>query len=341
MTVKVSDADGVQGVTLGYQDVAPGAYVRATDATYETAWTQLAMRDGGIDGDDLAGDDVFTAVIPGAVQQHRHLVRYRVTLSDTAGLSQRVPYEDDLRRNFAYFVHDGVPAWTGADNPGTTSPVTFPTNVTANALPVYHLLALEDDVVKCQYNSGYKDTRFYGTMVYDGRVYDHIQFKVRGEYSTYQSGKNKWRFYFNRGDDFQAGDNYGKPYKTAFRRMNFNGCSSPWVPANRGMAGLDESLSYRLYELAGVTAPKTHFVHLRVIDDVDEAPASQYGGDLWGLYIAVEHIDGRFLDERGLPDGNTYKIAGDNGEKRNQGPTHSEDNSDWNTFRNTTSTSST
>jgi len=339
VTVKVTDPDGVQDVALEYQPVAPGAYVRATDAAYKSGWSTLTMHDDGTGGDALAADDVYTAVIPGAVQQHRRLVRYRVTMSDTTGLAQRVPYDDDLRRNFAYFVYDGVPAWTAADAPGTTAPVTYPTNLMAGALPVYHLVALEDDVEKCQYNSGYKDTRFYGTMVYDGRVYDHIQFKVRGEYSTYRSGKNKWRFYFNPGDDFQARGNGDRKYKTAFRRMNFNGCSSPWVAANRGMAGLDEAVSYRLYELAGVKASKTHFVHFRIVDDADEAPADQYTGDLWGLYIAVEHIDGRFLDERDLPDGNTYKIAGSNGEKRNQGPTQSEDSSDWNTFRNATSTS--
>ena len=341
ITAKVTDPEGVQSVVLEYQVVDPGAYVRAIDAAYDAGWSTLPMLDDASGGDVLAGDDVYTAVIPPEHQLHRSLVRYRITVADTTGLSQRVPYEDDLSRNFSYFTYDGVPAWSGADQPGTTSAATFPTNVMENSLPVYHLLAQEDDVMKCQYNSSYKEIRFYGTLVYDGNVYDHIQFRVRGEYSTYRSGKNKWRFYFNRADHFQARDNYGEKYKTKFRRLNFNACASPWIPVNRGMAGLDEAFSYRIHELAGVQSSKTHFTHFRIIDRAEEtSPTDQYEGDLWGLYLSVEHIDGRFLDERDLPDGNTYKIAGSSGIKKNQGPTQSEDSSDWNAFRNTTSTSS-
>ncbi|MCP4250985.1 MAG: hypothetical protein GY778_28440, partial [bacterium] len=74
----------------------------------------------------------------------------------------------------------------------------------------------------------------------------------------------------------------------------------------------------------------------RLEDAADEVPADQYAGDLWGLYLAVEHPDGRFLDEHGLPDGNNYKIR--NGAlKKNQGPTQPLDNSDWNSFWNSSS----
>ena len=44
-------------------------------------------------------------------------------------------------------------------------------------------------------------------------------------------------------------------------------------------------------------APRTHYLSFRVIDAAAEAPATQY--------MAVESIDGSFLDERGLPDGST------------------------------------
>ena len=333
ISAKVTSPQGVQDVALEYQLVAPGAYVRATDAAYNEGWISLAMVDDGTEGDIMASDDVYSATIPASIQLHRHLVRYRITVADTTGLSQRVPYEDDLRRNFSYFVYDGVPAWTGANDPGTSPEETFSTNVMANALPVYHLLAIEEDVLKCQYNRGYEETHFYGTLVYDGQVYDHIQFKVRGEWDPYVSGKNKWRFYFNQADDLVARDNYGHEYEHGIRHLNFNGCASPWLPANRGMAGLDEAGSFRMCELAGMLSPSTHYAHFRVIDDSEEAPENdQYGGDLWGLYLAIEHIDGRFLDERDLPDGNTYKIIAGGEVKRNQGATQSEDSSDWDAF---------
>ncbi|HEY6562857.1 MAG TPA: CotH kinase family protein, partial [Pirellulaceae bacterium] len=92
-------------------------------------------------------------------------------------------------------------------------------------------------------------------------------------------------------------------------------------------------MSYRLFELAGIPSPRTHYVHFRVVDEAGETGGTQYIGDLWGLYLAVEQPDGSFLDDRGLPDGNVYKIEGSNGDKKHQGKTQPLDTSDWNAFR--------
>jgi len=334
ISAKVTDPDGVAYVTLSYQLVDPGSYIRKTDAAYELPanWTNLAMNDNGLNGDAAAGDATWSVTVPASLQVHRRLVRYRITVEDSLTHSVRVPYTDDGQPNFAYFVYDGVPAWTGAKEPGVTPATNVPAEVMANALPVYHLVADATDVVNCQYNGGYDGVRMWGTMVYDGRVYDHIQFYNRGEVSTYESGKNKWRFRFNRTRDFRARSIYGKRYKTDWKTMNFNSCASPWVASNRGMAGIDEAVPHRLYQLAGVPSSHTHWIHFRVVDAVDEAPPDQYAGDLWGLYFAVEHPDGHFLDERDLPDGNTYKIWNGTGNKKNQGPTQPLDNSDWDAF---------
>ena len=32
--------------------------------------------------------------------------------------------------------------------------------------------------------------------------------------------------------------------------------------------------------------------------------------DYYGLYLAIEQMDGQFLDQNGMPDGNLYKIEG-------------------------------
>ena len=67
---------------------------------------------------------------------------------------------------------------------------------------------------------------------------------------------------------------------------------------NRGMAGMDESLSFRIHQLAGAVAPNTNYLHFRVIDNaVETSPTDQYTGDLWGLYLAIEEIDGGLLVE--------------------------------------------
>jgi hypothetical protein len=308
ITAKVSDPDGVASVTLHHRVVDPGSYVRLSDAAYETGWTDVPMVDDGTGGDLLANDSIFTAVLPAAMQRHRRLVRYRITVADSLGQSVRLPYADDPQPNFAYFVYDGIPDWSGADRPGVTPVETFGPEV-MNAVPAYHLIAVEADVLASQFNAGSRHTHFYGTLVHDDEVYDHIQFNIRGEYSTYVVGKNKWRIRFRRGHWFKARDNFGNRLASGWKHLKFNAGGAPWTHGNRGMAGVEECLSFRLFGLAGVPSSRTHYFQLRVIDDAREAdPRNQYGGDLWGLYYAVERPDGGFLEDRELPDGNVYKL---------------------------------
>jgi hypothetical protein len=340
ITVKATDTNSVAAVTLNYQLNVPGQYIRKTDPAYNNSWVSATMRDDGTNGDLVAGDSIFSAIIPANLNVHRTLIRYRISANDSLGNSVRAPYADDESPNFAYFVYNGAPAWRGASRPGATPVQEFPASL-MNSLPTYHLLANQTDVSNSQWNGSYDTVRMWGTLVYDGEVYDHIQFHNRGEGSTYNTGKNKWRFHFNRARDFQPRDNYGRRYKSTWKVMNFDACASPWAAVNRGMAGLDESISYRLYELAGVPGSKTHYLQFRIIDNATEASAtSQYEGDLWGLYMAIEQPDGRFLDERDLPDGNVYKIEG-GGDKKNQGPTQPTTTSDWNAFASASRTTQT
>jgi hypothetical protein len=355
ITAKITDTDGVGTVTLSYQLVNPGAYIRKTDPAYATTWTNVPMFDDGTNGDAIAGDRIYTAVLPAALQTHRRLVRYRITAADVFGTSATAPYSDDECPNFAYFVYNGLPAWSGAFRPGDAAPYgtvnTYPATL-LDDLPVYHLITNETDVLNSQYSSSFNHARMLGTIVYDGKVYDHINYNNRGEASTYVSGKNKWRFRFARARDFRAKDNLGQPYEETWDAMSFNGCASPWVPMHRGMSGMDEAVSHRLYDLAGVPTQRPHWIHFRVIRRASEvntagvtvsdpiAPGGttngQYSGDLWGLEQAFDDIDGSFLDERHLPDGNVYAIGGTT-EKKHQGDAHPTDFSDWTTFQNNNS----
>lgn len=330
VTAKITDPQGVGTVTLDYQIVDPGAYIRLTDTNYDTSWTSVTMTDNGSTGDALAGDSIYSVALPASLQQHRRLVRYRIHFADISGSSDVAPYPDDEQPNFAYFTYNGVPSWTGSFTPSTTVE-TFP-NTLMDDMPVYQLLAQAGDVTSSQYG-GADGVHQKGTFIYDGKIYDHIDFENRGEASTYVSGKNKWRFHFNRARRFAPRDNWGQKYGKDWSKLNFQSISSPWAAVNRGMAGLDEAPTMRLYGMAGLPSPRNHYFSFRVIDDATEASgSSQYEGDLWGLYLAMEQPNGSFLDERNLADGNIYKIEGGAGDKKEQGNTQVTSSSDWNSF---------
>ena len=318
---RVTDPDGVAEVILSYQIVAPGSYIRRSDPDYELGWIELPMSDTEDDGN-------FTAVIPAS--SHRDLVRYRITSADGSETAVRAPFLDDNQPNFAFFVYDGVPEWTGANQPGTDAAATFSRDL-LNKLPTYHLIANATDVTNSQYVTAFNNVRFFGTLVYDGEVYDHIEFEVGGTGSTYLSGKNKWRIYFNPARDIEVRDNYGRRYEESWNKLTMNSCASTRAAGHRGIAGMDESLSFRVHQLAGSLSPNTSYLHFRVIDDaVETSPTDQYNGDLWGLYLAIEEIDGALLDTRDLPDGNIYRI--ENGDRENRAKGQPTDSSDWSLF---------
>ncbi len=342
ITAKVTDPDGVMAVKLLYQTVDPGDYIAIDMPAYRSGWQTLDMHDDGLAGDLIAHDDVYTMQLPASVQTHRRLVRYRIFVVDNQGNNATVPYSDDPQPNFAYFVYDGVPAWSGAirpDSGGEMGEVVEYSPEVLTSLPVYHLIADHQDVVDALYMPGAKagqysgsDYRWRGTIVYDGVVYDHIRFRARGGVWRYSMGKNMLKADFLRGHYFQARDDYGRPYDTTWDKLNFSACIQQGDYQHRGEQGMFEAAAFKFFNRMGVEAPRTNWVHFRVIDDADEFGATQYDGDFWGLYMTIEQMDGRFLDEHDLPDGNLYKMEGGTGELNNQGPTAATDKSDLNAF---------
>jgi hypothetical protein len=337
VTAKITDPQGVGSVTLHYQIVAPGNYIELTDAAYTNAanWINLAMNDAGGNGDALAGDSIYTAVIPASVQQHRRLIRYRLIATDGVGSSVTVPYADDPQPNFAYFCYNGVPAWSGAIQPGAGAAagavVAYDTN-TMRRLPSVHLIAKSNSVANATWFSRYWGDLYLwgGTLVYDGKVYDHVHYRARGGGWRYAMVKNMWKFDLNRGHDLQMRDGYGKKFKTKWTKLNLGACIQQEWFQHRGEQGMFESVGSRLFQLAGVESFNTSFLQFRVIDGAAEAGADQYEGDFWGLYLGVEQEGGRFLDEHDLPDGNFYKMENGTGELNNLSPTGPTDKSDLN-----------
>lgn len=343
ITVKATDPGGVSSVSLDYQIVEPGDYIKITDPRYQTSWTTLPMRDDGTNGDALAGDDIFSTVIPASVQAHRRLVRYRLTATDSATHSVTAPYADDPQPNFAYFVYNGIPDYTGKATP-TSPDVTYNFNTLPplqRKVSVYQLITTRNDHVSAQSipNSstgqyGGSDYLWQGTLVYDGVVYDHIRFRARGGVWRYAMGKNMWKFDFNRGHRLEARDSLGKEYPHSWSKLNFSSLIQQGDFQQRGEQGLFEGAGFRLHNLAGNAAPNTHFVHFRIIEGTSEngTPGNQFDTDFQGLYLAVEQMDGQFLDQHKLPDGNLYKMEGGTGELNNQGPDQPKNKSDLNAF---------
>jgi hypothetical protein len=308
-----------KGVTLEYQIVEPGDYITFNDPRYRSNWQALSMEKAAVT------DSEFKVQVPGAVQTHRRLIRYRLKVTGTDGKSLSVPTAGDAEPNFAYFVFNGLPPWRGAIQPRSGDPrrseaVEFGTNVMGQ-VQTYFLFGKAREIESATwYEQSYeKEYKYTGTFVAGGKVYDHIRYRNRGGVWRYAMGKNMWKIDFNKGHKFQARDDYGQKYKSKWAKLNLRSCIQQGDYGRRGEQGMYESVGFRLFNLAGVDAPKTHWITLRIVDGKDETPADQYKGDFWGLYLAIENEDGHFLEEHGLPDGNLYKMMFGQGELSNQG----------------------
>ena len=325
VTAKVTDPHGVASVVLHYQVVAPGKFipsylpltlaqldanpfaVPAVNPAFEAAtnWLALVMRDDGLDGDETAGDDLYTAMVP--VQPNRTLVRYRITCADTFGAARRAPFEDDPSLNFAFFVYDGVPAYGGI---AASNLVT---------VPIYFLITRNEDFEICTAydpanqipqtkGSLANEARFVfnwpGAIVYDGEVYDHIRYRLRGANGRYQPGKRNFRIKFNDGRALAARDEFGNAYPRKWRFLN-----TAKGQSNRQTLtfALNEYVNYFLLNKVGVPSPHSFYFHWRVVRGPQEAP-DLYNGDFYGLSWAQENYDAEFLETHNLPKGNLYKL---------------------------------
>jgi pimeloyl-ACP methyl ester carboxylesterase len=302
-------AAGTSRPRLQLQAVAPGKYIRKSDPAYEKEWAELAMHDDGRDGDAKAGDGVYSALVPASYQRYRWLVRYRVVATDAAGKTVRAPGTDDECLNFAWWCDAGPAAWSGASHPGKTPRLTFSPEF-LGTLQSLTLLTRADDVTRSQWDGAAHRQKQQGTLIYRGVVYDHIQYSNRGQGSAYLAGKNKWGLKLNRGHHAPFFDHDGVPWPAAVSGLHLNpGCSTPYLPVLRGVAGLDEVMSMRAYRLAGVPSPPATWAQWRVVTGADEVSArDQYEGDLWGLYAVIGDMKPRLLADDRLPDGLSVSI---------------------------------
>lgn len=331
VTAEINDSDGMTSVRLLYQVVPPGQYIPLNDPAYQTTWTAIAMQP--------QGDGTWRVQLPAALSKHRTLVRYRIEATDRGNRRVIVPYADDPQPNFAFLVYQGLPIYPSRLRPD--DPLVNFDFTAMRPLPTYIFLGKGDDISNAffmppsTWPSGHMgdDYLWRGTLVYNGEVYDHVQYRARGGFARYATGKTTWKVNFNPGHRFQAYDNWGRPYPVKWDKLNLTSTMQQSHRNRRGEQGMFESMTQRLFQLAGVPASNTNWVQLRVIDSPYEISGSQYTGDFWGLYLAVEQIDGFFLERNGLPDGNIYKMENGSGELNNLGRAGPADKSDLNAFQ--------
>jgi hypothetical protein len=337
ITAKVSDPDGVASVKLLYQLVEPGNYLSASiplssadlkrlrpttpavlqpNPEFENPanWQTLEMKDDGAGKDALAADSIYTIEMPAF--KHRELVRYRIVIEDSLGASDRAPFADDPSLNFAYFVYSGVPDFVAQESVSNNDdPHTYPAEQ-LTTLPVYHVVTRNEDWRQCMAYTGTDQLakategaltyNWDGAFIYDGIVYDHIHYRLRGANGRHQgTGKRSMKFKFNRGSHLAAKDQNGEPYARTWRVL-----TTAKMFGNRGEPsfGLVESLNPFLFRLVGVPAPMTHWYHFRLVDGEQEQE-DQHNGDFQGYFLAQERYDSRFLDQHNMKSGNIYKLA--------------------------------
>ena len=131
----------ITNAVLMYQVVEPGAYIEQQDPAFTNNWVSLPMQHAG---PSQPNESIFQAELGGTIQKNRRLIRYRLAVQGTDGKRSVAPDFGHIPPNEAYFVYEGVPAWTGAidprsNDPKLAAPLTFPPEA-MRRVQAYHLL---------------------------------------------------------------------------------------------------------------------------------------------------------------------------------------------------------
>lgn len=156
----------------------PVGQVRLVYRTMYSNEVNIAMLDNGLNGDGVAQDGVYGAIIPADASQPGQMVRYYVFTTDTSTNSSRFPLYDDPKNSPQYlgFV---IP------NPGLT-----------NALPVLHLFVQNPTLI----------TNVAGTrcsIAYDDEFYDNVFINLHGQTTAAVFPKRSMNIDLNRGYKFR------------------------------------------------------------------------------------------------------------------------------------------
>lgn len=271
----------VQSVTL--------RYVRMFDQA-AGAENSLAMLDNGTGGDLVAGDGVYTGLIPGSFMQTiatGQMLRWRVVAQDTAGNVSTDPPYLDPRNSDRYF---GVITRT----PGVVS-----------NLPVLHWLASAQSTHNGQTNHNFSQaasnsrTASTGCFYYqepgaaEGRFHDNVRFSLHGQ-STGGFDKKSQNVNFNRDNPFV--------WRTGEAPVGSVNLLSNYADKSR----IRNTLAWEFWN---ATRHPSHWCQPVRVQQV--IPATVAGGEsaqFYGIWDMTEDGNADFLDRVGLDrDGALYK----------------------------------
>ncbi len=294
---------GSLSLTLEYQTVNPGSYIHKTDIQYDTNWTSIPMYDNGLGADSTANNNIYTAAIPASVQQHRRLIRYRVKVSSPAH-DVIYPDQNHTESNYAYYVYDGYPLVNGTYDINQVNPMQEITVITADTTSAKYIGPGNGIDNTGQY-TGYEYLG-EGTIVYNGKVYDHIRFRPRGR-TRGRAARTKpgVKFDLNSERGITPQDDCGEEYEEERGKLTLSGTYINDITTH----GMTESVIHKVLQLNGAMGRDVDYTQFRVVDQSTETGA---GGDFWGVFLILENYDGEYLEEHNRADGNIwrYKRAG-------------------------------
>jgi CotH kinase protein/Lamin Tail Domain len=159
----------------------PVATVRLYYRRMFAAETMVAMTDNGAGGDAMAGDGIWTAMIPAAAFAPGEMTRWRIVAADSKGTETKEPAYRDPLDSHQYFG-------TVAQDAGIQS-----------ALPVFHWFT--SNAAGAGTLTGSR-----GAVYYDGEFYDNVFFKLHGQ-SSAGFPKKSYNIDFNRTQRFRWSTN--------------------------------------------------------------------------------------------------------------------------------------
>ena len=291
MSQSSSAQAGPINIALQYQHMSAGSYIAKSDAQYSSSWTTRVMKDDGVGVDSTANNGVYTAFIPSSVQQHRKLIRYRIKITQAGGQVRYYPDPKHAESNYAYYVYDGYPITEGRD---------------LNQLNKMQEISIitKSSTASIYIGTGTTNPNIYtgldylgeGTLVYNGKVYDHMRFRPRGKNSRSVRVKPALKFDMNPERSITTQKDCGDDYDVERGKIVLSGA---WV-GDRASHGLTESLIYKLQDLTGGLKRSADYTQFRIVDQSNESD------DFWGLFLILEDYGGDYLKENNLSEGNFW-----------------------------------
>lgn len=269
-------------VTLEYQTNNAGSYVAKSEMGSAT-WQSTPMLDDGMNADSTANNGLYTAKLSSNIQVDRRLVRYRIKVTKN-GISRYFPDQNNRESNYSYFVYNGHANFGGYNF--------------ANIDTINEFTVITNDAIPTSKETG--EYVYEATLIYNGKIYDHITFRGRGRGSLPLRPKPNLKFKFNSEKKLTLEDDCGNDYDIQKSKISLSG---GYVndPAGHGFT---ETFIYKILDLTGALPRHTDYTQLRIIDSATEEGV---GGDFWGLYLMLEDYNSEdYFEENGITTGNIW-----------------------------------